>query len=141
MCKKILITLIVIIAWKGFVTAQSAISNNMLINSLLRISQNQHSSSATDSFLEQNQYNPFNKTTIIPYTLPRPFGKAQICIQDEKGNTIRQIFVGGSGKLSLMLHEWELTASAYSYSLQINGKTVATRPLVYGNENTASLKP
>jgi hypothetical protein len=140
MCKKAVILLIVSIAWTGFGTAQTRISNNVLINSLLRVNQHLALSNDADSLLEQNQYNPFNKTTVIHYTLPGSFSKARICLLDEQGKTIKHIYVGGSGRLTLILRHWEIAPTVYSYSLQINGKTVATRPLVIGAETTASLK-
>ncbi len=80
--------------------------------------------------LEQNAPNPFNKSTVIRYTLPSKFATAQIVIIDNNGKILKQVNVSGTGKGSLNIDAGTLSSGAYKYSLLVDGKLVNTKTMV-----------
>lgn len=86
--------------------------------------------SLTNASLEQNTPNPFTNLTIIHYTLPPKFTSAQIVITDKSGNTIKKINVSGAGKGIMNVDASALSSGAYSYSLIVDGKLIATKQMV-----------
>jgi hypothetical protein len=86
----------------------------------------------TDAALGQNAPNPFNRTTVIPYTLPQKFTVAQIVITDQGGRVLRQVNLSGTGKGSLNVDAGTLAAGAYNYSLVVDGKVIGSKRMVLG---------
>ena len=80
--------------------------------------------------LSQNIPNPFNRATIINYTLPEKFANAQIIITDYTGKTIKAVNVSGSGKGSLTIDASALTSGAYNYSLYVSGKLIDAKHMI-----------
>ena len=85
----------------------------------------------TNASLDQNIPNPFANTTVINYSLPQKFTKAQILITDNTGKMIKQINLSGTGKGSLKIDAATLAAGAYYYSLLIDAKIIATKQMIY----------
>jgi hypothetical protein len=84
----------------------------------------------TDAALAQNAPNPFDRTTVIPYTLPQKFTVAQIVIMDQNGRVLKQVNVSGTGKGTLNVDGDALAAGAYNYSLVIDGKVIGSKRMV-----------
>ncbi|WP_153799646.1 tail fiber domain-containing protein [Foetidibacter luteolus] len=81
--------------------------------------------------LEQNTPNPFSGSTVINYSLPEKFNKAQLVIYDAAGKAIRQINLASQqGKGRVTLNAANLAAGAYSCSLLIDGNVAATKQMV-----------
>lgn len=80
--------------------------------------------------LEQNVPNPFANTTTIRYTLPPTFSKAQILVNDVSGKVIKAVDISGSDKGVVNIDAAILSAGAYSYTLFVSGKVVATKQMV-----------
>jgi hypothetical protein len=89
----------------------------------------------TQAVLENNVPNPFAHTTRIFYTLPRSFSKAQLSITDKSGKMIKVVPLSGTGRGSVEVDASALASGAYSYSLYVDGKWIATKEmlLVKGN--------
>jgi len=81
----------------------------------------------TDASLEQNKPNPFNKSTIISYSIPRG-NKGQINIYDQTGKPVKALNVNQSGQSEISGHD--LTAGTYTYSLMINGKVTLSKQML-----------
>ena len=82
--------------------------------------------------LEQNNPNPFDKATIISYTLPQKFSNAQIVITDESGKTLRRVTVSGVGKGTLLLDGTNLSSGVYNYSLIVDNKLISSKQMILG---------
>jgi hypothetical protein len=81
-------------------------------------------------FLEQNIPNPFNKSSIIKYSLPKTFSNAQLVVTDKNGKTVKQIKVSGSGKGTLNIDATTLSAGTYNYSLIVDGRAISSKQMV-----------
>jgi trimeric autotransporter adhesin len=82
--------------------------------------------------LEQNNPNPFDKATIISYTLPQKFSNAQIVITDESGKTLRRVTVSGAGQGTLRLDGTNLSSGVYNYSLIVDNKLISSKQMILG---------
>ena len=82
--------------------------------------------------LEQNNPNPFDKATIISYTLPQKFSNAQIVITDESGKTIKRLTVSGTGKGTLNIDAANLSPGVYNYSLIVDNKLISSKQMILG---------
>jgi len=80
--------------------------------------------------LEQNVPNPFNHTTIINYTLPQKYSHAYIIITDKNGKILKQANISGNGEGSLAVDAFVLASCAYSYSLYVENKLIATTQML-----------
>lgn len=85
---------------------------------------------STDAALDQNMPNPFNVSTIIGYSLPQKFSKAQILITDKTGKTIKYVNISGPGKGTLSVDASTLASGAYQYALIVDGKQIASKQMV-----------
>ncbi len=85
----------------------------------------------TDGALEQNIPNPFAGSTRIGYTLPQHFSKAQLVITDKSGKAIKQIALAGGGKGMIELNASILSSGAYSYSLYVDDRLIATKEMIH----------
>lgn len=86
--------------------------------------------SLSDAALLQNTPNPFKSNTIINYSLPAKFLKAQIVVYDMSGKTLKQIGVSGAGRGTLKIDAGALSSGTYNYSLVVDGETVSTKQLI-----------
>jgi hypothetical protein len=80
--------------------------------------------------LEQNIPNPFNNTTTINYTLPQQYNSAKMMITDKNGKILKEVNLTAAGEGSIQIGAPGLTASAYSYSLYVDGKLVASKQMI-----------
>jgi hypothetical protein len=83
--------------------------------------------SFNSSSLEQNQPNPFNRTTIIRYKIPSG-SNAQINIYDASGAIVKTMRASESGQAQV--NAGELRAGTYTYALVIDGQQVASRKMI-----------
>ncbi len=82
-----------------------------------------------DASLEQNIPNPFSGITVINYTIPQQFGKAQLMITDKGGKLIKQINIVSAGKGSVRVDASQLASGAYQYTLYVDGKMVDSKQM------------
>jgi hypothetical protein len=80
--------------------------------------------------LGQNEPNPFEENTVIPYTIPENAGFAQIHFYDMNGRTIKVVDIKTKGKGQLNVFANDLSSGMYSYSLIIDGKLVDTKKMM-----------
>ncbi len=81
----------------------------------------------SNASLQQNQPNPFNKNTIIRYTVPQG-SKGQINIYDQTGKIIKTFTANESGQSDL--NGSGLTSGTYTYTLLVNGKVMGSKQMV-----------
>lgn len=82
------------------------------------------------SAMQQNQPNPFNKSTVISYTLKSGDSNAKIVIRDLNGNMVRELSIAQSGKGQVTINANTLAQGTYTYTLQINNESVDTKLMV-----------
>ena len=92
-------------------------------------SQNANAVTLSSAALEQNIPNPLNKSTSIAYTIPAG-SKGVLFITDSNGKTVKQIALNGSGNGVINIDASTLDAGAYSYTLTVDGKTIATKKMI-----------
>jgi hypothetical protein len=81
----------------------------------------------TNGSLEQNKPNPFNKSTIIRYSIPQG-SKGQIDIYDQTGKLVKALKANENGRSELS--GYNLAAGTYTYSLMINGKVALSKQML-----------
>ncbi len=85
--------------------------------------------SISGATLEQNVPNPLSNTTSIRYTIPSISANAQLVINDFNGKMIRQVSLQpGAGVVNIDAST--MSTGAYSYTLVINGKAIATKKMI-----------
>ncbi|WP_118975209.1 tail fiber domain-containing protein [Taibaiella koreensis] len=77
---------------------------------------------AANSYLFQNNPNPFNSTTEITYYVASNIKTATIHIFDMQGNMIKSYPVKGNGKGQVSINGSELKAGMYIYNLVVDGQ-------------------
>jgi len=80
--------------------------------------------------LDQNTPNPFPNSTMINYTLPQHFAKANILVADRSGKTIKQINITGAGKGRVNVEASSLLPGTYNYSLVVDGRVIDSKQMV-----------
>jgi hypothetical protein len=81
--------------------------------------------------LQQNIPNPFSKTTVIRYTLPKICNSALIVITNTSGSVVRQIPLSVSdGTDSITIEGGVLSAGIYYYSLYVDNKLIDTKQMI-----------
>jgi trimeric autotransporter adhesin len=103
---------------EAMINAQSSAANNTQAISLSSVS------------LEQNIPNPFNQSTTINYTLPQQYSFAKIIIADKNGKILKEVNLSGNGRSNIKIDASGLAASAYSYSLYVDGKLAASKQMI-----------
>ena len=79
-----------------------------------------------------NQPNPFSGTTAIRYTYPSTAKQAFINVTDLNGNRIKRFDLRANGGNSLSLtFDGSVNAGTYIYNLEVDGKVVESKKLVY----------
>jgi len=79
--------------------------------------------------LGQNLPNPFDKSTIIPFLIPKECHSATIIIAESTGKIVRAIPVS-CRETQLSLEAGTLAAGVYSYSMVVDGITIETRQMI-----------
>ncbi len=100
------------------------------ITSLCNASELKNSQTIQDASsprLEQNQPNPFNQTSVIRFNCGDA-RQAQIIIRDLNGNLIKSINV--VGKTQATINAYELAQGTYSYTLELDNRSVDTKLMV-----------
>jgi len=112
-------------------------SEMMQIKSMLNIGSQSTGSGAgklnvslTNASLEQNTPNPFPNSTMINYTLPQHFAKANILVADRSGKTIKQINITGAGKGRVNVEASSLLPGTYNYSLIVDGRIIDSKQMI-----------
>ena len=77
--------------------------------------------------LEQNQPNPYNRTTTIRYKIPAGVN-AQIIIYNSEGKLVKTMSATNNGQVQI--NAGELKAGTYTYSLVVDGKECASKKMV-----------
>ena len=85
------------------------------------------SNEITNASLEQNKPNPFNKNTIIRYSIPQG-SNGQINIYDQTGKLVKALKANESGQSELS--GYNLAAGAYTYTLMIDGKVTLSKQML-----------
>jgi len=80
--------------------------------------------------LKQNIPNPFSGSTIIPYYIPQHAQRASLHFFNETGIEITQRAITGAGEGQILFTGEQLPAGIYFYSLQVDGKNIATKSMV-----------
>lgn len=83
-------------------------------------------SNKNNAQLFQNQPNPFNNRTSIPYFLPETVNKARLQITTAQGQVWKVIEIAGRGEGQIELEVPATNVGSYVYSLVIDGRVVAT---------------
>ena len=76
----------------------------------------------SDAYLEQNQPNPFDGTTVLGYYLPEGTTGAKIVITGINGQLLKSIPVSGKGKGRVTLPANTFAKGSYTYTLWVNGQ-------------------
>ena len=83
-----------------------------------------------EASLKQNIPNPFTSSTIIPYYIPQYAQRASLHFFNETGIEITQRAIPGTGEGQILFTGEQLPAGIYFYSLQVDGKNIATKRMV-----------
>jgi hypothetical protein len=81
--------------------------------------------------LEQNIPNPFSNSTNINYSIDQKFSSAQIIITDKNGRPLKQIIISSAGKGSVHVDASMLASGAYTYSLYVDNKLIASKQMLF----------
>jgi hypothetical protein len=85
--------------------------------------------SISNATLEQNVPNPLSNTTSIRYNIPTTSANAQLMINDFNGKMIKQLTLQpGAGVVNIDAST--MSTGAYSYTLVIDGKAIATKKMI-----------
>jgi hypothetical protein len=80
--------------------------------------------------LDQNTPNPFADNTVIKYSIPSNFTKAQILFTTGDGRVIKIYDIREKGNGVLNVYANDLTSGMYTYSLVVDGKTIDTKKMI-----------
>jgi hypothetical protein len=80
--------------------------------------------------LNQNTPNPFQESTLITYSIPQSFKKAQLIFITGEGRVIKTVDIleAGAGRLTVFAND--LSSGTYTYSLVIDGETIDSKRMV-----------
>lgn len=85
---------------------------------------------ATEAILYQNEPNPFGEKTTIRYYLPENSNDALVVFYDQTGRIIKTVPITQPGSGSVEINTAGLADGIYSYSFQVNGRTVGVKKMV-----------
>lgn len=80
--------------------------------------------------LDQNVPNPFAESTVISYSIPTDFTKAQIIFTNADGKLIKVINITEKGAGRLNVFGSDLSSGIYSYTLVIDGKNMEAKKMI-----------
>ncbi len=87
-------------------------------------------SSNRDALLGQNIPNPFENSTIIPFRIPKDCTDASIVFNEISTGRIARVIPVSCGETQLDIEAGLLSGGTYSYTLIVNGNTIATKQMV-----------
>lgn len=79
--------------------------------------------------LNQNVPNPFAQSTIITYSIPGTYRKAQIVFTTASGSTVKTVEVTGN-QGSLTVYADDLSSGVYTYTLVVDGRPVESKKMI-----------
>ena len=79
--------------------------------------------------LLQNYPNPVSNSTVVEYSLPEKFRRAEIMLTDAGGKMLQRFSLGSAQKGNVTLNMATLASGTYNYSLIIDGKIVNSKKL------------
>lgn len=82
------------------------------------------------ALLAQNTPNPFTSNTKIDYFIPETAKTALMSFTDITGKEIKRLAISNTGSGSLDVSIKEMPIGIYSYSLVVDGSTIATKKMV-----------
>jgi hypothetical protein len=80
--------------------------------------------------LNQNVPNPFAENTVISYSIPQTFTRAQLMFRTSDGTLIKTLDITQAGKGSVTVFADDLSKGTYTYSLVIDGREVDSKKMV-----------
>ena len=80
--------------------------------------------------LNQNVPNPFAESTVISYSVPDGFQRAQLIFRTSDGVVIKTTDITRAGKGSLTIFADDLSNGSYSYSLVVDGNVVDSKTMI-----------
>ena len=80
--------------------------------------------------LFQNQPNPFDQSTLIPYSIPEGVAQAKILVTDLQGKEIMTLPIQKLGKSSISLQAGRLSKGIYLYTLIADGNLMDTKRML-----------
>lgn len=83
-----------------------------------------------NSYLMQNQPNPFSESTTIYYSLSKNTVSAGLYIYDLQGKQIQNFNITEFGNSQLTINGYELTPGMYYYTLIADGKEIDTKKMI-----------
>lgn len=101
------------------------------LEALVKSSSSSAITSLSNATLDQNLPNPFGKNTIISYTLPQHYKRAQLEITDPAGKLLKTINISGSGRGTINVDASTFSAAGtYYYSLYIDNTLISTKTMI-----------
>lgn len=80
--------------------------------------------------LFQNEPNPFNRETVIRYSLPQQIGTAYIAIYDLSGKQLLTVPLTEKGNASIIINSNSLSAGMFIYSIIADNKLIDSKRMV-----------
>ena len=80
--------------------------------------------------LFQNQPNPFDQSTLIPYSIPEGVTQAKILVTDLQGKEVMTLPIQKPGKSSVSLQAGRLSKGIYLYTLIVDGSLMDTKRML-----------
>jgi hypothetical protein len=84
----------------------------------------------SEAVLYQNTPNPFNKSTLIHYSIPLHVNKSAIIVTDLKGIKLEEFNLSNNVKGFLTIDANRLPAGTYIYALIVDGRLVDSKKMV-----------
>ena len=84
----------------------------------------------TKASLEQNDPNPFNKSTEIKFFIPENFTNAQLKIYSLQGIEMKAYTIKQSGKGEINMEANTLAAGIYSYTLIVDNNAADVKQMI-----------
>ncbi len=91
-------------------------------------------STNTFATLEQNNPNPFDKQTLIGYTIPDNCTNSSLHIYDLNGVELKNYAINQKGKGNIIIDSNSLKAGMYLYTLICDGKEISTKKMILTNK-------
>ena len=86
--------------------------------------------STSITLLGQNNPNPFNKSTLIPFRIPKDRHDASIMITNISSAEVVSVIPISCNEDHIQIDAGTLSSGTYSYSLYVNGNLVDTKQMV-----------